>query len=848
MEEKTVKVDKVYDKPAAQLRNKAFKFCKVSKHDKKPFESGWSKKGYQWDDPSLQAWLNEGGNYGVLGGEGDLIILDADELERLQALGIMERLPETFTVRTPGRGGLHSYYICPGIDKKLALYDPEEIVKDNRGKAGYKHVADLVAKGMQAVGPGSIREFEGGELRTYEVVKDVPIAAITKEELLEILKPLRTSLKVDKEKKKELKKEQRKLEQGISSLEIKTLEKLQEWGKELRVDDILFPDNIIKDDIEGSGEIQGEHPIHGSTKEEGGNNFAINIKKNQWCCYRCGTGGGPWELLAIREGILDCSECVPGWRRSSPEKWIAVLNKARELGFRIPLIPEGETASQYKRSLIRYGIEVILGSYDLKTIESDEIYIYEEGIYKKRGSQGLQKLLQLLGEATDNTIKETLGACRRYTYCSYEETFNLGSDLIPVGNGLLQWKTGELLPFNPGKSFTFKLPVDYDPLAKCEKWEEFIAEITESPEDVRILQEFFGYCLLRDYPFAKLLLLVGEGRNGKSTVLRILSELLGEGNCSNVLLQQLSDKFSLSALVGKMANIAPDISAKEVLDTSIMKALTGHDRVPIEQKFMDVFFAVLYAKLIFSANKLPRINDDSLGLYDRILLLNFPYTYKEHPKTGERKADVHLGEKLRAELPGILNWSLEGLQRLMKRQGFTQNAASRNAKATYEVYAAPEETMKSFAAKMIYKGNGCRVFTNDIWDAFQDYLKALGIKGSCNIRRKDLTNFLSRELCITRLDSLKINGVVKQGWTGIELRKDWIDIIRLIEEARELGREEELDEGLNEVEEPGAEDDKRQVCQVCSKACNDEEISLGVCNECRRLGLSADEMQQQEGF
>lgn len=847
MIEKNVKVDKVYDKPLAQLRNTAFKFCKVSKLDKKPFEQGWSKKGYQWDDPSLQAWLNEGGNYGVLGGEGDLIIFDADELERLQELGIIAALPETLLVRTPGRGGLHYYYICPGIEKKMALYDPEQIKQDEKGRSSYKHVADLVAAGMQAVGPGCIRAFPGGELRSYEVVKDVPIASISKEELLEILKPLRTSLKVDREKKKEIKREQREQELGIHSLEIRTLEKLQSWAKELRVEDILLPDDIVKDDIEGSGEIQGAHPIHGSTKEEGGNNFAINIKKNQWCCYRCGTGGGALELLAIREGILDCSECVPGWRREQPAKLIEVLNKARELGFRIPLIPEGENASQYRRSLIRYGIEVILGSYDLKTIESDEIYTFEEGIYKNKGSQSLKKLIQLLGEATDNTVKEVLGACRRYTYCLYEETFNLGSDLIPVGNGLLQWKTGELLPFNPGKAFTFKLPVKYDPLAKCDRWEQFIAEICETSEDVRILQEFFGYCLLRDYPFAKFLLLVGEGRNGKSTVLRILSELMGEGNCSNVLLQQLSDRFSLSALVGKMANIAPDISAKDVLDTSILKALTGHDRIPIEQKFMAAYFAVLYTKLIFSANKLPRINDDSLGLYDRILLLNFPHTYRENPKPGEKKADVHLGEKLRAELPGILNWALEGLQRLMEQQAFTENAASRNAKTTYEVYAAPEETIKSFAARMIVKGNGCRVFSNKTWMAFQSYLQALGFKGKCSIKKKDFSNCLERELCLHKRKVLKINGETDQGWTGVGLRKDWMDIIRLMEEARELGRDEELESLDEEGEGPEAEDDKEQVCQVCSKGCSPEEISLGVCDGCRRLGLSADE-QQQEGF
>jgi P4 family phage/plasmid primase-like protien len=844
MNEKNVKVNKVCDKPHAQLQNEAFSFCKVMKMDKKPFEQGWSKKGYQWNDPSLQAWLQEGGNYGVMGGHGDLIIFDADALQRLQDLGIIDGLPETFTVKTPGRGGLHFYYTCPGIEKKLALFDPEETELDKKGRLSYKHVADLVAKGMQAVGPGSIRAFPAGELRAYEVVKDVPIASISKEKLLEILKPLRTSFKIDK-KKEQKKEEQREL----GSQKVMGLQDLESWGKELRVEEILLPAEPIKDNLDSSGELQGVHPIHGSSKEEGGNNFAININKNQWCCYRCGSGGGAWELLAVREGILDCSECVPGWRKSSPEKWITVINKARELGFKIPAVPEGENPTEYRRDLIRYGIEILLGSYNIKTIESEEILIYEDGIYKRGAAPGLKKLIQCLGgrNATNHVLDEVMGACRRYTYYNYAETFDLGSDLIPVGNGLLRWKTGELLPFSPEKAFTFKLPVAYDPLALCQAWEDFVAEITESPEDVLILQEFFGYCMLREYPLAKILLLVGEGRNGKSTLLRILSELLGEQNCSNAYLQDLADKFSLAALVGKMANIAPDIPAKDVLDTSVLKSVSGNDKVPIEQKYLPVYFAVLYAKLIFSANKLPRINDDSLGFWDRIKLLNFPYRYKTNPKpgSGERQADIHLGEKLRAELPGILNWALVGLQRLMEQQGFTENAADKNPKAFYEVYAAPEETIRSFADRLIVKGHDCRVSTGQIWTAFQSYLQALGITKKDFIKRKDLAKTLEREMGLQRRKLLKIKGEAMQGWAGIKLREDWMDILKLMHEARELGREEELESLQEDSPEPEEEDDKFRVCQICSKACKAEKIKLGVCETCRTLGLSSEKLQEE---
>jgi len=150
---------------AKQLESEGFRFCKVQKKDKKPFEAGWSKKGYKWNDQALQGWLEAGGNYGCLGGHGDLVILDADDLPRLQELGVIDLLPESFTVRTPGRGGWHIYLICPGMGKKMALYDPEKTAMDGKGREMYVHVADLVAQGMQAVGPTPSREIsrEGGK-------------------------------------------------------------------------------------------------------------------------------------------------------------------------------------------------------------------------------------------------------------------------------------------------------------------------------------------------------------------------------------------------------------------------------------------------------------------------------------------------------------------------------------------------------------------------------------------------------------------------------------------------------------------------------------------------------------
>jgi len=91
---------------AKQLEDDVLASAKCKRKMKKPFEPGWSKKPYKWNDPDLQKWLDAGGNYGCLGGHGDLVILDCDDLPRLQELGVTTELPETFTVQTTRQKGL----------------------------------------------------------------------------------------------------------------------------------------------------------------------------------------------------------------------------------------------------------------------------------------------------------------------------------------------------------------------------------------------------------------------------------------------------------------------------------------------------------------------------------------------------------------------------------------------------------------------------------------------------------------------------------------------------------------------------------------------------------------------
>lgn len=150
-----------------QLHNDRFGFVKLLPKSKKPFEKDWPNHPYSLAE--IQQWFDRGNNYGVLGGCGDLVIVDADTPEMVAFA--KNNFPPTFSIKTPKKGE-HFYFICPGIKKKMKLRKDEQ----DHG--------ELIASGSQAVGPGSIHPDTG---TAYTVEQDEPIASISADELLRIL-------------------------------------------------------------------------------------------------------------------------------------------------------------------------------------------------------------------------------------------------------------------------------------------------------------------------------------------------------------------------------------------------------------------------------------------------------------------------------------------------------------------------------------------------------------------------------------------------------------------------------------------------------------------------------------
>lgn len=210
------------------------------------------------------------------------------------------------------------------------------------------------------------------------------------------------------------------------------------------------------------------------------------------------------------------------------------------------------------------------------------------------------------------------------------------------------------MPHSPKFLSPVQLPIRFDPAAKCPAWDQFIAEVFPGDSEA-IAWEVAAWLITPDTSIQKAVLLTGEGANGKSTYLRALVAFVGKHNTSVVSLHRLEqDKFAVARLVGKLANICPDLPSAHLASTSMFKAITGGDVLHGEYKYLDSFEFVPYAKLVFSANQPPRSDDPTHGSFRRWLVVPFMRTFDEGTSgTLPREVlDARLSEP--AELSGVL--------------------------------------------------------------------------------------------------------------------------------------------------------------------------------------------------
>jgi putative DNA primase/helicase len=311
--------------------------------------------------------------------------------------------------------------------------------------------------------------------------------------------------------------------------------------------------------------------------------------------------------------------------------------------------------------------------YDCLFHEALGWHEYNGSLWVRRSEYEIRQYIgKLLGRFQTAKLVDSVRTLLR-SELIYKGEFNVNKKILNFPNGDLEIESGELRNHSRNNFTTIQMNYSYDPAAECPEWLKFIEEITDGARDRQdLLQEMFGYCLTHDTRYQKCFYLIGDGANGKSVLLGVLESLIGEENTSHVEIAFLNSDFQRIKLANSMVNVCNDIKTDVAGTGSFFKAIVTGDTISGCFKGKDFFDFKPSCKMVFAANNMLSTRDIDNGFLRRICFLNFPITFVNDPKKkNERKRVPDLQKKLLKELPGILNWSLQGLKALTEQGSFT---------------------------------------------------------------------------------------------------------------------------------------------------------------------------------
>ena len=308
------------------------------------------------------------------------------------------------------------------------------------------------------------------------------------------------------------------------------------------------------------------------------------------------------------------------------------------------------------------------------------------------------------------------------------------AELLPVENGLLHIETRKLYDHDPRFFNHFSLPYEYNSSAKePTQWLRFLRDLwPDDPDSISTLQEWFGYCISGDTSQHKILLLLGPIRAGKGTVGRILKALIGRRNFTGPTLASFATNFGLQDLVGKPVAIISDARLPRTEASVIVERLlsvSGEDTLTVDRKYRDHWTGKLPTRFTILTNELPRFWDASGAIASRFLVLRLVRSFYD-------VEDTRLTNKLLEELPGILNWSLEGLERLWQRGYFIQPKSAIDVVQEMADLASP---VGAFLRDKCAIGAGWTISVDDLWRAWKEWCDDHGRKpGTRQVFGRDL--------------------------------------------------------------------------------------------------------------
>lgn len=312
---------------------------------------------------------------------------------------------------------------------------------------------------------------------------------------------------------------------------------------------------------------------------------------------------------------------------------------------------------------------------------NNQLHIYKDGVYENGYKEIETEMIHYIPNLKKTQRREVLDYMELIT----EERQMSEANLIAFENGVYDIVTGELKSFSYDMVITNKIPWNYNPDAYSELADKTLDKLACNDRNIRLLlEECIGYCFYRRNELGKAFILTGDKSNGKSTFLDCMKAMLGEQNISALDLKELGDRFSTAMMFGKLANIGDDIGDDflQGSQVSIFKKVVTGNRIKAERKGQDPFEFNPFIKLLFSANDIPRMKDKTGAVLRRLVIIPFNATFSKESDDYDPYIKYKLIEQDCMEY--FIRVGVEGLQRVIINQGFTQSEKVQNQLNEYE--------------------------------------------------------------------------------------------------------------------------------------------------------------------
>ena len=303
------------------------------------------------------------------------------------------------------------------------------------------------------------------------------------------------------------------------------------------------------------------------------------------------------------------------------------------------------------------------------------LHIYKDGVYVDSSQLIESEMIKHIKGLNRAKRSEVLEYLNILITDSVEQS---PPQFIAFKNGIYDVFHDTLMPFSERYIIINKINYNFNPAAKSDLLDETLNKLSCHDAEIRdLLEEAVGYCFFRRNELGKAFILVGDGSlekgasNGKSTFLDMVKTLLGEDNITSLDLAELNRDFKNAELFGKMANIGDDIDDGYIPNSAVFKKLVTGERIQVNKKYQDPFEFNNYAKLLFSANEIPKIKDRGGAIQRRLVIIPF----LAHFSRNDPDFRPYIKYELQAAdcIEYLIQLGIAGLKRVLENQGFTES-------------------------------------------------------------------------------------------------------------------------------------------------------------------------------